>query len=135
MAFGFHREQWNELPPLTIHPCRNPLLPFGIYMHIYMNAVPPTCDRVRFAPALLQTFPSAYLYILHTNLPTGHPTNQDLSLLLVMMDGALIFSHHLAFINIHMYVYVSKWISICILDCKANLELCNNFFLKQIVRL
>lgn len=31
MTFGFHREQWSELPPLTIHPCRNPLLPPGIY--------------------------------------------------------------------------------------------------------
>jgi len=95
MAFGFHREQWNELPPLTIHPCRNPLLPPAIYIYIYIyiymyvyheRCIPNVREPVCVAPALPNVPPGIPVYFTHES-PTSCPTNQDLSLLLVVTDA------------------------------------------------
>jgi len=107
MAFGFHREQWNELPPLTIHPCRNPLLPPAIYIYIYLSIYiyiyiymymyiyiytrtlypQHACARRVRCSRPFERSPDIPVYFAHES-PTSCPTNQDLSLLLVVTDAA-----------------------------------------------
>lgn len=88
MEFGFHREQWSELLPLTIHPCQNPLLPPGVYM----DAIPPYIYYIYIYPRLSNASLDVPVCLAHES-PTSCPTNQDLSLLPAVMDTTMPDAH------------------------------------------
>lgn len=92
MTFGLHREQWSELPPLTIHPCRNPLLPPGIYTngipsYISTLLLPHPSGR-RTCACMWRTGRANHAH----HLQTSCPTNRDLSLL-ASRDGSNVALH------------------------------------------
>lgn len=89
MTFGFHQgEQWSELPlPFTIHPCRSPLLPPGIYTNGILSY---TSTLLLFHIPFHDTRSTYERVGAHSSLTTHEtscPTNRDLSLLLVLMEA------------------------------------------------
>lgn len=74
MTFGFHREQWSELPP-------SPSILVGIlYYHpVYIRTVHP---RI-----YIHTLAQRCVRCVDTQSGTSCPTNWDLSLLLVVMEA------------------------------------------------